>query len=116
MPKLKRVMRRLRSRAGESLTEVLVALLVSALGLMLLAGMINASSNMVIRSKDVISSYVGAETSMIEKQVGGETESITFKKTGESGQKLTNSWSDSTSTVNLYSNSVTLHNTTVELY
>lgn len=41
---------RLRSRAGESIAEVLVALLISVLGIALLVGMIGASTRVISQS------------------------------------------------------------------
>lgn len=126
MPMLKRIKRRLGSRAGESLTEVLVALMVSAIGLMLLAGMINVSSNMVTRSKDSVRLYVGEEAKMIEKNASAKVEgsySVSFNKVvnnvdgrNKSPMKLINSWSESSIAVDLYSNSKSPGNTTVVLY
>lgn len=43
---------RLRSRAGESIAEVLVALLISVLGIALLVGMIGASTRIIDQSTD----------------------------------------------------------------
>lgn len=47
---------RLRSRAGESIAEVLVALLISVLGIALLVGMIGASTHIIDQSTDAMQS------------------------------------------------------------
>ena len=47
---------RLRSRAGESIAEVLVALLISVLGIALLVGMIGASTRIIDQSTDAMQS------------------------------------------------------------
>lgn len=60
--------RRLRSRSGESITEVLVALLVSTLGIVLLAGMINSSTIMINKSKDKIAAFVQAGVNVVEQK------------------------------------------------
>ncbi len=52
-----RFWKKLRSRSGESIGETLVALLISTMGIMLLAGMITASTRMVIQSRDAFDDY-----------------------------------------------------------
>ena len=47
----KAMISRLHSRAGESIAEVLIALLISSLGMMMLAGMVSTSKTLVERSK-----------------------------------------------------------------
>jgi len=54
----KKLRARLRSRAGESISEVLIALLISSLGLVLLAGMISASVRMLQRNEENMTSYI----------------------------------------------------------
>lgn len=46
----KRLLNRLRSQSGESIAEVLVSLLISAVAVVLLVGMIGASTKVVLRS------------------------------------------------------------------
>lgn len=53
----KRVIQKLRSRAGESIGETLVALLISSLALVMLAGAISAAGNMVTRSRTAMEQY-----------------------------------------------------------
>ena len=60
--------RRIKSRSGESITEVLVALLVSTLGIVLLAGMINSSSIMINQSKDKITEFVRESKTVVEQK------------------------------------------------
>ena len=55
------IRKRLRSRAGETITEVLVSVLIAALGKTLLAGMISAASKMITDSKKSTETYVNAE-------------------------------------------------------
>ena len=76
MKVFKSVKKRLKNNSGESITEVLVALLISALALVLLAGMINASSNLITNSKDKISSYVEKENSIVEQGSGGDSGTV----------------------------------------
>ena len=48
---------KLRSQSGETIGETLVALLISALALVMLAGAVSAATNMVIRSKAKMTEY-----------------------------------------------------------
>lgn len=61
---MKQIVNKLRSRAGETIGEVLVALLVSTLALMILAGMITATSNVVKTSKDRMDEYYTANAGL----------------------------------------------------
>lgn len=63
----KSLKRRLKNNSGESITEVLVALLVSTLGIVLLAGMINSSTIMINNSKEKIASFVSAGVTVVEQ-------------------------------------------------
>ena len=49
--------KKLKSRGGESLTEVLVSLLISAVALTMLASMISASTGMVKQSREKLDDY-----------------------------------------------------------
>lgn len=51
-----RMTEKLRSRAGESIAEVLVALLISVLGIALLVGMIGASTHIIDQSTGTMQS------------------------------------------------------------
>ena len=59
--------KKLRSRAGETLAETLVALLVSSIGLMMLASMINSSARLITKSRSVLSDYY-AEINKLEER------------------------------------------------
>lgn len=60
----KHLIARLRSRAGESIAEVLVALLISVLGIALLVGMIGASTRVISQStKTMQDEYLKTDTS-----------------------------------------------------
>ena len=48
---------KLRSRAGESISETLIALLISALAIVMLAGAITAASSIVKKSRETLNSY-----------------------------------------------------------
>ena len=47
----KRIIKKVKSRAGETIAEVLVALLISSVALVMLAGMIASTTSMVTQSK-----------------------------------------------------------------
>ncbi len=49
--------KKLKSRGGESLTEVLVSVLISAVALTMLASMISASTGMVKQSREKLDDY-----------------------------------------------------------
>ena len=55
------VSEKLKSRAGETLSEVLIALLIAALALTILANMISASSKMVLDSRSSLEKYYQAQ-------------------------------------------------------
>ena len=63
----KGVRRRLREQRGESIAEVLLAVLISALALVLLAGMISASADMIEHSRNTMDDYIAAENALAEK-------------------------------------------------
>lgn len=54
---MKQATRKLRSRAGESIGETLVALLISALALLMLAGAISSAGRIVTRNKESMDTY-----------------------------------------------------------
>ncbi len=56
----KRMLEKLRSRRGDSLAEVLVAMLISAVALVMLASMIASSGRMIRRSRESMENYDAA--------------------------------------------------------
>ena len=61
---------------GESIGEVLVALLISSIGLMMLAIMITAASKMVMKSKTVSDHYIVEENVLVDQSTPAATGSI----------------------------------------
>ena len=61
------------SQAGESISETLISLLVAALALVMLAGAIASSSNVITKSKDKMNSYYSANEASdgVVKMTGG---------------------------------------------
>ena len=60
---------RLRSQAGESITETMVSVLIAALALVMLAGAVSTASHVVTDSKDKLDGYY-AENEKIIKMSG----------------------------------------------
>ena len=60
---------KLRSRSGESISETLVALVISSLALVMLAGAISAASNMVTKTRVKLEKYYAANE-YVAKQTG----------------------------------------------
>jgi len=60
-----KLLRKLRQRAGESIGEVLIALLISTLGIMLLASMVTSSVRLVDDSKAKMQRYINAENAIV---------------------------------------------------
>ena len=69
---MKQIRNKTRSRSGETLAEVLVALLVATLALMILAGMISSTTSIVKASESKMDDYY-AENAKLENISGTET-------------------------------------------
>ncbi|MBR1560668.1 MAG: hypothetical protein IJ646_10560 [Clostridia bacterium] len=63
------LMKKLRSRAGESIGETLVSLLISALALMMLAGAISAAMRVVTTSNDKMTTYYQGDNTLANPSV-----------------------------------------------
>ena len=110
----KKVLKKLKSRGGETIAEVLVALLISALGLTMLAGVISASGRIVLGSMDKMGKYVSSENQIVSYTAGDPvsssegTATLSLKKTdgSESAWKLTDQTTDTAIKVIFYSTKV----------
>ena len=60
-------MKKLRQKTGETIAETLVALLVSSIGLLMLAGMLNGSTMMIVRTRKTVGSYYAGNNKLEEK-------------------------------------------------
>lgn len=69
---LQKVKSKLKQNNGETLSEALIAMLVSVLGMVLLASAITTATNLVITSKKKMQSYWSAERTMILNSDGKE--------------------------------------------
>lgn len=101
--KMKKSLRnKLQSETGESIAEVLVALLISAIALMMLAGMITSSTNTVTRSRTAMNTYIEEGNRIVERSgtyAGGTVSLQINNKT----IKLTDS-SESSIDIEIYKN------------
>ena len=76
---------KLRSRAGESIAEVLIALLISALALTILASMITASKNALERSKKKMDDYNSKNARLVNQSNNDGSGSVNIKINGAGG-------------------------------
>lgn len=60
---IQRLKRKLNSHAGETISETLIALLISALALVMLAGAITSAMHMITKSRDKVQDYYAANES-----------------------------------------------------
>ena len=91
-----RLMKRLRSESGESIAEVLVALLIAAVALMMLASMISSTVSIVNKSKTKMDEYY-QKNAILELQTSPTaTPSLTIQNESSTVQE--------TPTVELYEN------------
>ena len=80
---MREIRKKLKSRAGESIGETLVALLISAMALLMLAGAVSSGMSVVTRSNAVLKSYYEINNKVVEgEKKDSETDPDTFT-TGE---------------------------------
>ena len=60
-----RIMHKLRGKTGESIAETLIALLISALALIMLAGAIGAASDIITRSNTAVNQHYDADATRV---------------------------------------------------
>ena len=77
------VSNKLRSSSGESIAETLVAVLIAAFALLMLAGTVNTSSNLILKSQDALSDYYDGNNILAEQSGEGTTYNIVIS--GEGG-------------------------------
>ncbi len=81
---IRKLVKKLNSRAGESLAETLVALLISALALVMLAGAITAAGDVVTRSKNKLKDYYTENENIVQRNTSGGGGNITITGDGVS--------------------------------
>ena len=73
-----RIARRLKSRAGESIAETLIGLLIASLALVMLAGAIATATRLVLTSKDKMDRYYEADGAMASHVSASARSSVTL--------------------------------------
>lgn len=77
MKRLKRIsgaaMKKLRARAGETLAETLIAVLIAAVAVLMLAGMLSTSADMVHKSEAAFNDYYTANNALSTQSGTGAT-------------------------------------------
>lgn len=84
---------KLRSRAGESIGETLISLLISALALVMLAGAVSSAADIVKRSKKAMDQYYDANAKIVASE--GEQFGIEDLKLGPYGMPDVNCYQNS---------------------
>ena len=82
---VKIIKRKLSGRAGETIGEVLVALLISTLALMILAGMISATARIVRTSEEKMGEYYTANAALetiVAPNASSDVVTVTVGETG----------------------------------
>ena len=79
---MKKIAKKLRSQAGESIAETLIAVLVIAVALTMLAAMITATANMVKTSEKTMDEYY-TENAALETLSGGTETTIVITSEDE---------------------------------
>lgn len=83
MKKLKlKITSRLKGRSGESIAEVLIALLIAALAMTMLVTAISSTTKIITQSKAKMTSYYD-ENSGLSSHTGGTSGSVNFKVDGD---------------------------------
>ena len=71
---MKKMIKKLKSQAGESIGETLVSMLIAALALLMLAGAMSASAGVIVKSRGKLSDYYDnneEESGVVKMLVGG---------------------------------------------
>ena len=74
-----RIARKLKSRAGESIAETLIGMLIASLALVMLAGSISTATRLILTSKDRMDEYYAADADMANQTGEAATIEITLK-------------------------------------
>ena len=76
-------MKKINNRRGETIAETLVALLISAIGMVLLASMIQSASRMIANSQEQVKLYMAEENRLVDQPVDDVTGTIIADETGD---------------------------------
>ena len=89
MKAIKKALARIKDRRGETIAEVLVALLVSSLGIVTLAAMINSSASLVRKSRDGMAAYAEGENAVVKQSAASGSGTVTIIGEGNAAIRLT---------------------------
>lgn len=101
--------RKLRSTAGESIAETLIAVLISALALVILAGAISATARIIIDSDETMGRYYDMDANLAEHTGTSSTMAVTISRIESDGS----STGFPPSTVTYYENNAFANKTVV---
>jgi len=87
--KFRRLREKMRSTAGESLVEVLIALLIAAAAILMLGQSVSASVNMIRNSGRAMEDYYAAANILAERPADVENSSVT---SGMASVSITCTW------------------------
>lgn len=108
MSAVNRIRAKLTSKAGDSIGETLVALLIGSLALVMLAGAVSSGARVIFRSEKKMDEYYLENNKISSMEEGAETLSVTLKeKTGDgTGEAVSLTGTDLPVSANAYTNSV----------
>ena len=88
--RINRIINKIRSQAGESLSETLISLLVAALALTLLAGAVSSGANVITKSQEKLKVYYDDnETKIVQMSGAGNSEKkVTISSSGLENQDI----------------------------
>ena len=87
---MKKLLRKLKSKAGESIGETLVALMIGAFALVMLAGAITTTTGIINTSSDKINGYFDDSNTKLVKMSGAQTgKSVTITEETGTGVNIT---------------------------
>ncbi len=85
--------RKLRSKRGETIGETLVALLISALALVMLAGAISSTANMINASDKKMGEYYSGDAALAEHSGGDPSGNMVVTIQSDSDANINNDYS-----------------------
>ena len=73
-----RLLSKLRSRAGETISETMISVLVAALATVMLAGAVSAASNNIAKSRDKMDTYYSKNETLVMMSGSGQDTQVTI--------------------------------------
>lgn len=77
----RKIAQKLRSRGGESIAETLIALLISSLALVMLAGAVSSATSVVLQSKTTMTDYYKKDSGIVKRDGTAATVNMLLKDT-----------------------------------